>query len=148
MDLSGKKVALIGLGKTGLAVAHFLAGRGARITLTDEKPPIRLGGLPRRDQGIFMPTRPAFPMAPKSSRAPNWLSPHRGSIRQIPILVEAVRRGDPGDQRNRACLAIPEDPDGRHHRDERQDNRHDPDRGNPPLGGAKGFCRREHRDPP
>ena len=34
-------------------------------------------------------------MAPKSSRAPNWLSPHRGSIRQIPSLSSAVRRGIP-----------------------------------------------------
>jgi UDP-N-acetylmuramoylalanine--D-glutamate ligase len=38
MDLTDKKVAVIGIGKTGLATVRFLAGRRARIALTDEKP--------------------------------------------------------------------------------------------------------------
>jgi UDP-N-acetylmuramoylalanine--D-glutamate ligase len=38
MNLRNKKVAVIGVGTTGLATARFLAGRGARITITDEKP--------------------------------------------------------------------------------------------------------------
>ncbi len=38
MNLSGQKVIIIGLGKTGIAAARFLYERGAQIILTDEKP--------------------------------------------------------------------------------------------------------------
>ncbi len=38
MDLSGRKVLVIGLGKTGIAAARFLHGRGADVAVTDEKP--------------------------------------------------------------------------------------------------------------
>lgn len=37
MDLQGKKVVVIGMGKTGIASAQFLGGRGARVVVTDEK---------------------------------------------------------------------------------------------------------------
>ncbi|MDO8786327.1 MAG: UDP-N-acetylmuramoyl-L-alanine--D-glutamate ligase [Syntrophales bacterium] len=38
MDLAGKKILVVGLGKTGIATARFLAGQGAMVTVTDEKP--------------------------------------------------------------------------------------------------------------
>jgi UDP-N-acetylmuramoylalanine--D-glutamate ligase len=38
MDLAGKRILVIGLGKTGIAVVRFLAGQGAIVTVTDEKP--------------------------------------------------------------------------------------------------------------
>jgi UDP-N-acetylmuramoylalanine--D-glutamate ligase len=38
MNLSGQKILVIGLGKTGIASARFLAGQGARVLVTDEKP--------------------------------------------------------------------------------------------------------------
>ncbi|MCG6537184.1 MAG: UDP-N-acetylmuramoyl-L-alanine--D-glutamate ligase, partial [Syntrophales bacterium LBB04] len=38
MKLAGKRILIIGLGKTGLATARFLAGRDAAIVVTDEKP--------------------------------------------------------------------------------------------------------------
>jgi UDP-N-acetylmuramoylalanine--D-glutamate ligase len=38
MELAEKKVLIIGLGKTGLATARFLATRNATIIVTDEKP--------------------------------------------------------------------------------------------------------------
>ncbi|HPD56846.1 MAG TPA: UDP-N-acetylmuramoyl-L-alanine--D-glutamate ligase [Smithellaceae bacterium] len=38
MDLKNKKILVLGVGKTGIATAKFLAGQGAKITLTDEKP--------------------------------------------------------------------------------------------------------------
>ncbi len=37
MDLAGKNVAVIGLGKTGLATVEFLLNKGARVMATDEK---------------------------------------------------------------------------------------------------------------
>ena len=38
MDLSGKRILVIGLGKTGIASARFLSGKGANVAVTDEKP--------------------------------------------------------------------------------------------------------------
>lgn len=38
MDLQGKKIAVIGMGKTGIAVVAFLGSRGASVVVTDEKP--------------------------------------------------------------------------------------------------------------
>lgn len=38
MDLKGKKVLVVGLGKTGVSTVCFLARRGAKVAVTDEKP--------------------------------------------------------------------------------------------------------------
>ncbi|HEX9156668.1 MAG TPA: NAD(P)-dependent oxidoreductase, partial [Syntrophales bacterium] len=42
MELTNKKVLVIGLGKTGIATARFAAARGAVVTVTDEKPQTEL----------------------------------------------------------------------------------------------------------
>jgi UDP-N-acetylmuramoylalanine--D-glutamate ligase len=47
MDLSGKSILVIGLGKTGIASARFLAGKGANVSITDEKPLTELKGAIR-----------------------------------------------------------------------------------------------------
>ncbi|MGV8057167.1 MAG: UDP-N-acetylmuramoyl-L-alanine--D-glutamate ligase [Smithellaceae bacterium] len=38
MDLKGKKIVIIGMGKTGIATAKFLGSQGGRVVVTDEKP--------------------------------------------------------------------------------------------------------------
>ena len=38
MDFTGKKVVIIGMGKTGIAAARFLGKQGAKVIVTDEKP--------------------------------------------------------------------------------------------------------------
>src|SRR5919198_3553466 len=42
MDLSNKRVLVVGLGKSGVASALFLKERGARVTVSDTKPPEQL----------------------------------------------------------------------------------------------------------
>ncbi|MGZ6228886.1 MAG: UDP-N-acetylmuramoyl-L-alanine--D-glutamate ligase [Candidatus Binataceae bacterium] len=42
MDLAGKRVMVIGLGVSGLAAARLLAGRGARLVMTDLRADLRL----------------------------------------------------------------------------------------------------------
>ena len=37
MDLQGKRVLIVGLGKSGVAAAHFLQERGAQVTVSDAK---------------------------------------------------------------------------------------------------------------
>ena len=38
MDLTGKKVLVVGLARTGVALTRFLAHAGARVTVTDLAP--------------------------------------------------------------------------------------------------------------
>lgn len=38
MDVAGKKILVIGLGRTGTALTRFLVGRGACVSVTDSKP--------------------------------------------------------------------------------------------------------------
>jgi UDP-N-acetylmuramoylalanine--D-glutamate ligase len=38
MDFTGKKIVIIGMGKTGIATARFLGKQGAKVIVTDEKP--------------------------------------------------------------------------------------------------------------
>jgi UDP-N-acetylmuramoylalanine--D-glutamate ligase len=38
MDLKGKRVLVVGLGKSGLAAARFLSQKGAHVTVNDQKP--------------------------------------------------------------------------------------------------------------
>ena len=37
MDFTGKKIVIIGMGKTGIATARYLGNQGAKVTVTDEK---------------------------------------------------------------------------------------------------------------
>jgi UDP-N-acetylmuramoylalanine--D-glutamate ligase len=43
MELNGKRVLVVGLGKSGVASALFLKARGARVTVSDTKPQEQLG---------------------------------------------------------------------------------------------------------
>ena len=38
MEFKGKKIVVIGMGKTGIATAAFLGGLGAAVVAVDEKP--------------------------------------------------------------------------------------------------------------
>lgn len=44
MELEGKKVLVLGAGKSGMAVAAFLAGKGSRVLLSDTREPDRFEG--------------------------------------------------------------------------------------------------------
>ncbi len=58
MDLNNKRVLVVGLGKSGVASALFLKARGARVTVSDAKPPDQLGDeIPQLlDHGITVET--------------------------------------------------------------------------------------------
>ncbi len=51
MNVNGKRVLVIGLGKTGVATAGFLLDRGAGIMIADEKPVTELGNAVEVFQG-------------------------------------------------------------------------------------------------
>src|SRR6202521_4013835 len=43
MELNGKRVLVVGLGRSGVASALFLQAHGARVTVSDAKPQEQLG---------------------------------------------------------------------------------------------------------
>lgn len=51
MDFTGKKIVVIGMGKTGMATAVFLGKRGAQVVAVDEKPLGQWGGEFKRIAG-------------------------------------------------------------------------------------------------
>jgi UDP-N-acetylmuramoylalanine--D-glutamate ligase len=94
MDLKDKKVAVIGIGKTGLATARFLAGRQARIALTDEKPVNAWGDA----LGALAELRADLTMTPYGAEVlagAELVVPSPGVYPSNPILVEALRRKIP-----------------------------------------------------
>ncbi|MBI4632945.1 MAG: UDP-N-acetylmuramoyl-L-alanine--D-glutamate ligase [Deltaproteobacteria bacterium] len=52
MELAGRNVLIIGMGKTGFVTARFLAGRNVRIIVTDEKPRQALEDSLREPAGL------------------------------------------------------------------------------------------------
>ncbi len=57
MDLHNKRVLVVGIGKSGLAAAHFLRARGARVTVSDARPATTIPELnPLLDAGIMVET--------------------------------------------------------------------------------------------
>ena len=58
MELKAKRVLVVGLGKSGVAAAHFLAAQGARVTVSDSKALSELGkDIPALlDKGIVVET--------------------------------------------------------------------------------------------
>lgn len=92
MELSGKKAAVIGIGKTGLATARFLAGRGARMAVTDAKPASAWGEAATALESLNAEITFA-PYGPEILEGVDFVIPSPGIYPANPILVEAVRRG-------------------------------------------------------
>jgi len=94
MDLRGKRAVIIGIGKTGLATARFLAGQGSRIAVTDVKPLSAWGEA----RTVLENLGAAVTFAPYGSEVlagADWVIPSPGIHPANPILVEAVRCGIP-----------------------------------------------------
>lgn len=92
--LTDKKVAVIGIGKTGLATARFLAGRGARIALTDEKPPEAWGDA-REALAKLQADVTVAPYGTGVLAGVEMVVPSPGVYPSNPILQEALRRSIP-----------------------------------------------------
>ncbi len=93
MELAGKRILVIGLGKTGLAVVRFLAGRNVDVVVTDEKSPADLQRL-MLSQGLQEAAQMAgYDLAALSGV--DLVVPSPGVPPANPILREAVRRGVP-----------------------------------------------------
>ena len=94
MDLNGKKAAVLGVGKTGLATARFLAGRGVRMAITDAKPESAWGEARSTLENLPAEWTVA-PYGPEVLAGTDLVVPSPGIPPANPILIEAVRRGIP-----------------------------------------------------
>ena len=55
MEMKNKRVLVVGLGKSGLAAAHFLKAQGARVTVSDARPATLIAEMPSLlDEGFMV----------------------------------------------------------------------------------------------
>ena len=94
MELTGKNILIIGLGKTGIATARFLAGRSAGVMVTDEKPRQALENAFRELSGLQKKVEVREYDTDCLSRI-DLVVPSPGVPPSNPILTEAVKRKIP-----------------------------------------------------
>ncbi len=91
---AGKRVLIIGAGRQGLALARYLARRGAQVTLNDRRPPEALEEARAALAGL--PIRWAAGGHPLDLlEACDLVCPSGGVPLTLPLVEEAVRRGIP-----------------------------------------------------
>jgi UDP-N-acetylmuramoylalanine--D-glutamate ligase len=91
---SGQRVLIIGAARQGLSLARYLAARGARVTLNDQRPPEQLGDVAGSLAGL--PVAAVFGGHPLDLLDDQDLVCVSGGVPlTLPILIEARRRGLP-----------------------------------------------------
>jgi UDP-N-acetylmuramoylalanine--D-glutamate ligase len=94
MDLSGQRILVIGLGKTGTATARFLSRQGADVVVTDEKAPSELGEVLDQMQREGVNFR-FHPCVPDILSDVEMVVPSPGVSPFNRMLLEAGRRNKP-----------------------------------------------------
>lgn len=94
MNLTGQNILIIGLGKTGIATARFLAKQKAQMTVTDQKPEADIAEALSeiRDVGVAVGVAPYDGSA---LRGIDMVIPSPGVPPHDRLLTEAVRRNIP-----------------------------------------------------
>jgi len=94
MDAKGKRVLVVGLGKSGIASAQFLASRGARVTVSDTRTQTELKGqIPALlDRGIAVETGGH---GERTFRDQDLIVVSPGVPSDLPQLVRARAQGIP-----------------------------------------------------
>lgn len=94
MELTGRKVAVIGLARTGLAVMGFLSRRGARVLVTDETPLEKLPKAAEVLRGLGSAVE-WVPYLPEAVINVDLVVPSPGVPPRNPLLIVAKERGIP-----------------------------------------------------
>jgi UDP-N-acetylmuramoylalanine--D-glutamate ligase len=94
MELEGKRILIIGMGKTGVAAATFSGRRGARLAVTDEKPAAAWGDALAAVTGAGLAPE-VRPYVPAALDGVDLVVPSPGVAPANPLLVEAGARGIP-----------------------------------------------------
>jgi UDP-N-acetylmuramoylalanine--D-glutamate ligase len=94
MQLSGKRVTVVGLGREGIALVHYLSEQGAQITISDNKTEFELAPFLAQIQGISARLSPGR-HAPEDFRHADIIFISAGIPTDLPQLVEARQLGIP-----------------------------------------------------
>jgi UDP-N-acetylmuramoylalanine--D-glutamate ligase len=94
MDLTGKNILVVGLARTGVALAHFLVEAGARVTVTDMAPAAELAEMRAHLQGLPVTEELGVP-EPADLKRYDLILPSPGVPPELPWLKKARRRGTP-----------------------------------------------------
>jgi UDP-N-acetylmuramoylalanine--D-glutamate ligase len=94
MDLTGKKVLVVGLARTGVALAHFLTRAGARVTITDMAQAQELAEMRQLIQNLPVEEELGVP-EPRDVSGFDLILPSPGVPPELPWLTEARRHGIP-----------------------------------------------------
>jgi UDP-N-acetylmuramoylalanine--D-glutamate ligase len=94
MDLRGEKVLVVGLARTGVALAHFLTRAGARVTVTDMAPAEELAEMRTLIQNLPVEEELGVP-EPADIRRFDLILPSPGVPPELPWLEAARRHGIP-----------------------------------------------------
>jgi UDP-N-acetylmuramoylalanine--D-glutamate ligase len=94
MDLTGKKVLVVGLARTGVALTHFLVKAGARVTVTDMAPAAELAEMRAHIQGLPVAEELEVP-EPVDVWRYDLILPSPGVPPELPWLEMARRHGIP-----------------------------------------------------
>jgi UDP-N-acetylmuramoylalanine--D-glutamate ligase len=94
MNLTGKKVLVVGLARTGVALAHFLTRAGARVTVTDMAPAEELAEMRTLIRNLPVEEELGVP-EPADIRRFDLILPSPGVPPELPWLEAARRHGIP-----------------------------------------------------
>lgn len=94
MDLTGKNLLVVGLARTGVALARFLVRAGARVTITDMAPAGALAEMRAHLQGLPLTEELGVP-EPADLAQYDLILPSPGVPPELPWLEAARRRGIP-----------------------------------------------------
>jgi UDP-N-acetylmuramoylalanine--D-glutamate ligase len=94
MDLQGKKILVVGLGKTGVSLCRFLAPQGALITAFDNAAATDLGTVPVELQNLGVKLQ-LGQLRPTGMQGFDLIVASPGVPPELPWLQEAVAQGVP-----------------------------------------------------
>jgi UDP-N-acetylmuramoylalanine--D-glutamate ligase len=104
MPYEDQRVTIIGLGREGAALARFLAQHGARVSISDIKGEEALRD--RIDELADFPIDYLLGEHPEESLEADVIFVSPGVLQEIPILVEARRRGIPLSSETRLFFSL------------------------------------------
>ncbi len=90
MQIAGANVLVVGMAQSGLAVAEFLAGRGARVRATDSKPLAELKGA---GETLLRLAIEFVPQSPAAFQGADWIVISPGVPADLPELESAHASG-------------------------------------------------------
>ena len=93
MELKGKKVLVVGLARTGVALCRFLAEQGARVTVTDQAPPGELQEARAAIAGLGVREELGVPQVDTAGF--DLIVPSPGVPPELPWLAAAKEAGLP-----------------------------------------------------